>query len=47
MLQLDHETWMRPRDDPPHILRDKMKQFLEMWEPFDWTSQLDEEENIQ
>ncbi len=45
MLELDHETWMRPKDDEPEVLRKKVAQFVVDWDKYDWTLQLGEEEN--
>ena len=41
MLHLDPEQWMRPQDEHPQQMRDQLKQFLQMWEPYDWTVELE------
>jgi hypothetical protein len=41
MLQLDMEQWVRPQNDSPEITKQRMKQFLQKWIPFDWTQQLE------
>ncbi|PRP77455.1 hypothetical protein PROFUN_14343 [Planoprotostelium fungivorum] len=40
-LDLDPDVWMRPHNDTPDESNQKMKEFLEKWEPFDWTMQLE------
>jgi len=41
MLRLPDEMWRKPHDDPPDISRQQVANFLKIWQPFDWTTQLD------
>eukprot|EP01117_Protostelium_nocturnum_P019949 TRINITY_DN8777_c0_g1_i1.p1 TRINITY_DN8777_c0_g1~~TRINITY_DN8777_c0_g1_i1.p1 ORF type:complete len:658 (-),score=305.69 TRINITY_DN8777_c0_g1_i1:138-2111(-) len=41
MLDLDSDIWMRPQNDTPEESRQKMKTFLQHWEPHDFTQHLE------
>ena len=46
MLELDPEVWMRPKEEPYHVLQEQLKVFKKSFSPFDWTIQnLDNKKN--
>jgi hypothetical protein len=41
MLDLERNAWNRPRREDLATQKQNVLQFLKLWEPFDWTSQLE------
>jgi hypothetical protein len=41
MLQIPDEIWRRPHDEPPDVAKKNVSNFVKIWEPFDWTTQLE------
>ena len=41
MLQIDPDRWLRPHNESPIVIKQRVQDFLKWWQPYDWTQQLD------
>jgi hypothetical protein len=37
MMELDHHLWRKQKVDDFKVQKNKVMEFLKMWEPYDWT----------